>query len=251
MTATTAQELKYIVESLIFVAEGPLSFEKIKALLPDFESSAIREAITDLMAEYESRKNSFTLYEIAGGYQFRTKHEYKSWINLLVPSKESRLSKAALETLAIIAYKQPIIRSEIEHIRGVDSGGVLRILLEKNLIKILGRKEIPGRPLIYVTTKYFLEVFGLKDLKSLPTPKEIVEFQKPSGGDKKRQEQLNLPGLENEPDPPGIIYEPEEEQTKWTVYAQKTDENTKFENEASFMDSQKDEDSDEENNPPL
>lgn len=129
------------------------------------------------------------------------------------PPPQTKISKAALETLAIIAYKQPIIRSEVEHIRGVDSGGVLRILLEKNLIKILGRKEIPGRPLIYVTTKHFLEVFDLKDLKSLPTPKQIEAFQKPSSGDKQikdEQKQMELPGMKGSPS-----------EKKWKVFAEK------------------------------
>jgi segregation and condensation protein B len=113
---------------------------------------------------------------VAGGFQFRTRPEYSQWVKKLIAPKPTRLSKAALETLAIIAYKQPIIRSEIEHIRGVDSGGVLRMLLEKNLIRVMGRKEIPGRPLIYGTTRHFLEVFELKNLKDLPTPKEIEEM---------------------------------------------------------------------------
>ena len=110
---------------------------------------------------------------MAGGYQLRTRPEFTEWIKRLLQPKSPRVSKAALETLAIIAYKQPIIRSDIEHIRGVDSGGVLRVLLERNLVRILGRKKIPGRPLIYATTKLFLEVFDLKDLRELPTPKEI------------------------------------------------------------------------------
>jgi segregation and condensation protein B len=98
------------------------------------------------------------------------------WIKRLLQPKPQRLSKAALETLAIIAYKQPVIRSDIEQLRGVDCGGVLRVLLERKFIRVLGRKEIPGRPLIYATTKRFLEVFGLKNLRDLPTPKEIEEF---------------------------------------------------------------------------
>jgi segregation and condensation protein B len=116
------------------------------------------------------------LKEVAGGYQFRTRPEHTEWIKKLIQPRPPRLSKAALETLAIIAYKQPLIRSDIEHIRGVDCGGVIRALLERKLIRVLGRKEIPGRPLIYATTKRFLEVFDLKDLKDLPTPKEIDEM---------------------------------------------------------------------------
>jgi len=116
--------------------------------------------------------------KLPGGFQFRSRSEYVPWIKKLIQPKPARLSKAALETLAIIAYKQPVIRSDVEHLRGVDCGGVLRMLLERNLIRVLGRKEIPGRPIIYATTKQFLEVFDLKNLKDLPTPKEIEELAK-------------------------------------------------------------------------
>ena len=126
--------------------------------------------------EYEDRRGGFYLDEVAGGYQIRTRPEYTEWIKKLIQPKPLRLSKPALETLVIIAYKQPIIRSDIEHIRGVDCGGVLRVLLERKLVRILGRKEIAGRPLIYATTKRFLEVFDLKSLRDLPTPKEIEEL---------------------------------------------------------------------------
>lgn len=129
--------------------------------------------------------------EVAGGYQFRTRPEYTEWIRQLMRPAPARISKAALETLAIIAYKQPIIRNDIERIRGVDSGGVIRMLLERKLIRILGRKEIPGRPLIYATTKQFLEAFELKDLKDLPTPKEIDDLGKPSSENIMVQKPLN------------------------------------------------------------
>ncbi len=172
------QDLKNIVESLLFVAEEPLGPERLRKILEPAEAGAIAEAITALRAEYAARQGGFYLAEVAGGYQFRTRPEHTSWIRRLVEPKPVRLSKAALETLAIIAYKQPIIRSDVEHIRGVDCGGVLRQLLERKLIRVLGRKEIAGRPLIYATTRKFLETFDLKDLKDLPTPKEIEEFGK-------------------------------------------------------------------------
>ena len=114
--------------------------------------------------------------EVAGGFQIRTRPEYRDWIKRLIQPKPIRLSKAALETLAIIAYKQPIIRNDIEHIRGVNCGGILRMLLERKLVRVLGRKAIPGRPLVYATTKQFLEVFELKNLEDLPTPKEISDL---------------------------------------------------------------------------
>jgi segregation and condensation protein B len=170
------EDLKYIIESLLFVTETPLTMDHLKGILEGEETTAIKGAIDMLMIEYEQRNGGFVLKQVAGGYQFRTQGRYNEWIKRLIRPSTPRLSKAALETLAIIAYNQPIIRSNIEHIRGVDSGGVIRMLMERKLIRVLGRKEIPGRPLIYATTKHFLEVFELKDLKDLPTPKEIEEL---------------------------------------------------------------------------
>lgn len=172
------EHLKHIVESLLFVSETPLSMDYLKGILDAETTGDIRRAMDSLMTEYEERNGGFVLKEVAGGYQFRTQSRYNQWIKRLVKPSTPRLSKPALETLAIIAYNQPIIRSDIEHIRGVDSGGVLRMLMERKLIRVLGRKEIPGRPLIYATTKHFLEVFELKDLRDLPTPKEIEELSK-------------------------------------------------------------------------
>ncbi len=165
--------LKNIIESLIFVSETPLTLDRIQKSVPHADIHDIRSAIETLIQEHESRKGGFFLKEVAGGYQFRTRPKYHEWIKNMIQPNPVRLSKAALETLAIIAYKQPIIRNDIEHIRGVDCGGIIRTLMERKLVRILGRKEIPGRPLIYATTKYFLEFFDLKDLKDLPTPKEI------------------------------------------------------------------------------
>lgn len=171
------KDTKNIIESLLFVADDPLSIEKIKNALGIAETKAIRQALKELADEYEARGGGFYLNQVAGGYQLRTRPEHREWIKRLIQPRAQRLSRAALETLAIVAYKQPVIRSDIEHIRGVDSGGILRTLLERKLIRVMGRKEIPGRPLIYGTTKLFLEVFGLKSLTDLPTPKEIEEFE--------------------------------------------------------------------------
>jgi segregation and condensation protein B len=169
-------ELKNIVESLLFVAEEPLTVERLTKIISGSQTGQLRQALEELEAEYEARKGGFFLNQVAGGYQFRTRPEHLEWIKRMVQPKPLHLSKAALETLAIIAYKQPVIRSDVEHIRGVDCGGVLRALLERKFIRVLGRRELPGRPLIYATTKRFLEVFGLKNLEDLPTPKEIEEF---------------------------------------------------------------------------
>lgn len=170
------ENLNHIVESLLFVSEEPLTVEKLKSILETVDTKEIRAALQSLVEEYEARGGGFKLAQVAGGWQLRSRAQYNQWIKRMLQPPPQRLSKAALETLAIVAYNQPIIRADIEHIRGVDSGGVLRQLLERKLIRVLGRKEIPGRPLIYATTKLFLELFELKDLKDLPSPKEIEEM---------------------------------------------------------------------------
>jgi len=185
-------DLKHIIESLFFVADTPLTVDRLKGIIEGADTAVIRAAVEALQEDYAQRDGGFVLKHVAGGYQFRTQSRYNEWIKRLIRPNAPRLSKAALETLAIIAYHQPIIRSDIEHIRGVDSGGVIRMLMERKLIRVLGRKEIPGRPLIYATTKQFLEVFELKDLKDLPTPKEIEELG--------RSHLEGEPVIENPPD---------------------------------------------------
>lgn len=172
------EELRHIIEALLFVSDTPLSVRRIQEILDLRETFPVREALFELASDYDTRKGGFYLCEVAGGYQLRTRPEYRDWIRRMLQSKPARLSRASLETLAIIAYKQPVIRSDIDYIRGVDSGGILRILLERKLIRVMGRREIPGRPMIYGTTQKFLEMFDLKDLKDLPSPKEIEAFGK-------------------------------------------------------------------------
>ena len=175
------ENLKKIIESLLFVSEDPITAETICKAAGNREITRVRSALNELIEEYHDRDGGFYLARVAGGYQFKTPPENTEWIKRLIRPNTPRLSKAALETLAIIAYKQPAIRADIEHIRGVDSGGVIRMLLERKLLRVLGRKEIPGRPLIYATTKLFLQVFDLKDLKDLPSPKEIEDRALESG----------------------------------------------------------------------
>ncbi|MEJ2038888.1 MAG: SMC-Scp complex subunit ScpB [Desulfosarcinaceae bacterium] len=194
------QELKNIIESLLFITDEPLSLEKLKSALESMDGKDIRQALQLLQDEYEQRGGGFYLREVAGGWQLRTRPQYKEWIRRLLQPSPQRLSKAALETLAIIAYKQPIIRADIEYIRGVDCGGVLRQLMERKLIRVLGRKEIAGRPLIYATTKLFLELFDLKDLKDLPSPKEIAELtgDRPPGKDPAIEDAGSIPEDESD-----------------------------------------------------
>lgn len=172
------RSLKLIIEALLFTSERPLSPSDINKLIPEETLLNIKNALKELQDEYEGMGRSFTIKEIAQGYQFRTLSEYAPYIQRISSIAPLRLSRAALETLSIIAYKQPILRQEIERLRGVDTGGILRTLIEKNLVKILGRKNLPGRPLIYGTTKRFLEVFDLQSLDSLPKLKEIEALDK-------------------------------------------------------------------------
>jgi len=168
--------LRAIIEALLFVSEVPLSLAKIKELLSMYTHGEITAVLDDLRAEYSGEGHGFAVAEVAQGYQLRTKPEYAGWVRRLNKMTPTRLSRAALETLAVIAYKQPILRSEVEAVRGVDVGGVLHLLLEKKLIKIMGRKNVPGRPFLYGTTQKFLEVFSLQDLSSLPSLKELERF---------------------------------------------------------------------------
>jgi segregation and condensation protein B len=165
-------EIKRIIEALIFVAEAPLSKAQLLQVLETRAPDEIQSALDQLMTDYQDGY-AFTLTEVAGGYCFRTRGEYAFWLRKLKKDQASRLSRAALETLAIVAYKQPIMKAEIEKLRGVDISGMLRMLMEKNLIRAVGRQDLPGRPLIYGTTKRFLEVFDLHDLRDLPTLEEL------------------------------------------------------------------------------
>lgn len=166
-------EIKPILESLLFVSESPVRLETLLEILPEANKEVVLEAIHRIQTEYEDDFKGVELVEVAGGYQFRTKSKWAEWIQRLKKTKPVKLSHSALETLAIVAYRQPVIRPEIEEIRGVDSGWVLRTLFEKDLIRMMGRKDIPGRPIVYGTTKTFLELFGLNALSDLPNLKEI------------------------------------------------------------------------------
>lgn len=168
--------LKSIVESLIFVADTPVTLDRLCTLLEEYDRGDVRDAVAALRADYGGEGRGVVFAEVAGGYQFRTPPENAEFLRRLTKTRPARFSQSALETLAIIAYRQPVTRAEIEYLRGVDSGGVLKTLLEKKLIKILGKKDIPGKPLIYGTTREFLELFNLQDLRSLPTLKEVREL---------------------------------------------------------------------------
>lgn len=178
-----SQELKNIVESMIFASEEEVSSKQIKDIIDKsglrISIAEIEEAVNVLNDEYKTNNKPFEILKIAGGFSFATKKEYGRFIGKLFEEKQKKkLSPSALETLAIIAYKQPITRSEIEFIRGVNVDYIVNSLLEKEMITIHGRAETPGRPILYGTTKTFLKVLGLNSIEDLPKLKEINEILK-------------------------------------------------------------------------
>ncbi len=188
-------DLKQIVECILFVSDSPLSLDRLYTLLEEFEREEIRAVVEAISVDCTTARRGIELVQVAGGYQFRSRSEFADYIRRLKKLKPARFSPSSLETLAIIAYRQPVTRSEIEYFRGVDSGGVLKSLLDKKLIKIIGKKDVPGKPLIYGTTKEFMETFSLKDLSSLPTLREIEELV--DSGDDLDQVSLPLPGIDS------------------------------------------------------
>lgn len=171
----TLDELKPLVEALIFAADGPLKVDRLAEVL-EIEPAEIKEALSALEADYADNPRGFFLQEIAGGYQLRTRPEFADYLRRLGRNRPFKFSRPAMETLAIVAYRQPVTRSEVEYLRGVDSGSVVKTLLEKRLLRILGKKDVPGKPIIYGTSKEFLELFGLADLSALPTLREFNEL---------------------------------------------------------------------------
>jgi segregation and condensation protein B len=169
--------LKAVIEALIFASELPLNVDKLADVLEGVEKKDIRDCVSRLLEEYQGETRGFRIIEVAGGYHFRTKNEWSPWIKKLKKGKPATLTPAMMETLAVIAYRQPVLKAEIDKVRGVDTGGAIKRLLEKKLVRIVGRKDVPGKPIIYGTTQRFLEVFNLKDLAELPTLRELKELQ--------------------------------------------------------------------------
>jgi segregation and condensation protein B len=169
--------LKEIIESLIFISLEPLSLEKIKSVLGEYPEEEIKQATEELLTSYQSNERGIHIIQTGGGYLFSTKPEHDPWVSrLLQIERKNKLSSAAIETLSAIAYHQPITLSEISALRGVDSTYTLKTLLQKKLIKIVGRKKSPGRPLIYRTSEKFLTYFGLNSLNDLPSEEEISKI---------------------------------------------------------------------------
>ena len=172
-------EIKSIIESLLFVADGPQTLQRIGEALDQADRQTIQGVLAELQAEYEGQNRGVRLVEVAGGYQLRTAKANADWVKKFLGGRPARMSKATLETLAIVAYRQPITKAEVEAIRGVDVDGVITTLLERNLIRAVARKDVPGRPFLYGTTPEFLQLFNLKDLSHLPTLKEMEEISLP------------------------------------------------------------------------
>lgn len=168
-----SQRLDSIVESLLFAAGAPLPLRRLVQVLDGPSPAEVKAALARLMETYGGSERGIRLQQVAGGYQLRTAPENAEWVRSLLRERPPRLGRAALETLAVIAYRQPTTRAEIEKVRGVDADSALNTLLAKRLIRVAGRKEAPGRPLMYATTPEFLEVFGLNDLGELPALKEL------------------------------------------------------------------------------
>ena len=171
------EEIKAIIENILLAADQPVSETQFKNLLGDeVERVSFKAVLEELIDEYNSR--SLQILQVAEGYQLCTRHDYSDWVRKFLKfDKTTKLSQPSLDTLAIIAYKQPLTKAEVEEIRGVDSSGVVRTLLEKKVISPGGRKKVPGRPIMYRTTRKFLEYFGLRDLSDLPTLEDFKESE--------------------------------------------------------------------------
>jgi segregation and condensation protein B len=165
-----------VIEAVLFASDESLTAERL-ANIVETSVKQVRQSIHDLNGKYQANNNAFRIEQIAGGYQMLTLSPYNPWLKkLLRVRSDSKLSPAALETLAIVAYKQPVIRADVEAIRGVAVGELIRSLMDKGMVKVVGRAEVLGRPMLYGTTKKFLEVFGLNSLKDLP---KIEELKRP------------------------------------------------------------------------
>jgi segregation and condensation protein B len=174
-------EQRRIVEALVLASPEPISAARLAELIPYVKPAQAKDLVSELNTQYQDQDRAFEIWEVAGGFQVRTRAEFSGYLQKLNRQRPLRLSRAALETLSIVAYKQPATRAEIEEVRGVECGPVLKSLLERQLIRIAGHRDIPGRPMIYVTTRRFLEVFGLESIKGLPALRELDELAREQG----------------------------------------------------------------------
>lgn len=172
----TNEEAKGIIESLLLISEKPLLVNEIKEVVEELDSQLIRKLVLELKSEYETSQRGFRINEVAGGFELSTAPESAAYLKRLYKSDSAqRLSGPALETLAIVAYRQPVTRADIETIRGVNVDGVLETLVEKGLVRVTGRRESLGRPMLYGTTPQFLSYFGLNSIAELPRLNEVAQ----------------------------------------------------------------------------
>jgi segregation and condensation protein B len=170
---------KHVVEAIIFASDIPISAEHIRDYIDETTVSKVKKAVEELNLEYNKNNHSFYIIRVAGGYQMVTRESFSQWVKkLFLKRRKSRLSQAALETLSVVAFKQPVAKGEVAQIRGVNCDAVVRTLLERKLITISGRSTGPGRPLLYRTTKEFLRYFGVNVISDLPKPRELEELLK-------------------------------------------------------------------------
>lgn len=222
MDGIQLEHLKGAVEALLFVSEKPVTIDQLKDAIPGSQGADLKEAVKALLADYTVAGKGVVIAEIANGYQMLSSQMYAGYIREFYKTRhKEKLSRPALESLAIIAYKQPVSRTDVELIRGVNSDGVVMHLLNKGLIKIAGRKEVPGRPYVYGTTTQFLEYFGLRSLEDLPKLEEFpalmarenevpstpvtqvpaIETVGSASGDDQQGEVSVIDGVEAVPDP--------------------------------------------------
>lgn len=187
-------EQRRIVEALVLASPEPISPARLAEIVPECTPAVVRELVAELGEEYASQDRAFEIWEVAGGYQLRTRAEFSGYLQQLQKLRPLRLSRAALETLSIVAYKQPATRAEVEDVRGVDAGAVLKSLLERDLVRIAGHREVPGRPMLYATTRRFLEVFGLESLKQLPPLRELEELAREAAAPAAREDATQAGG---------------------------------------------------------
>ena len=189
------ERARAVVEALLFLAEKPLGVEEVR-IVTGLELARIKKALDEISGNFREGVSGIVLHEVAGGWQLRTSPDASDFARRFLRVKPQRLTRAALETLAIVAYRQPVTRPEVEEIRGVDSGAVMKALLERRLLKILGKKEEPGRPILYGTTREFLEFFALKDLASLPTLREFHELSEEHRDIVEKEAPAEVPNLQ-------------------------------------------------------
>jgi segregation and condensation protein B len=170
-------ELKKIIEAILFSSSKPVALKVIKKKLEEYPQDETEEVLRELVNEYNSSDRSVEIAEVAGGYQMRTRPEYRDWVKRFVREKDVGLTKSMLETLSIIAYKQPVTKKEIDNVRGVDSARAIKFLLERKLIGIGGRNGDAGKRIVFKTTEKFLEVYGLRGVDDLPTYKDMESLE--------------------------------------------------------------------------